>query len=227
MSTSIVGGCIVHWFAPRGARSWLRKVCFLTFTNRFLITVIYERLIPAKPLCYSSFKNIQNWFGEIISHDKSCTASNLVSSVTVALFVHCFDRSEFQEGGRNAFSFPDFLLINPGEWQGWHRLIPRFREAPGILAPSKHRELPRLEFHCSLIPTHSSTHMKFPIFPSTAHLWAHIGEVSSTLKLYPRFHPAQEQKPEDLTDFRKQITGKLQLKLCCVLLPWPALQPYG
>lgn len=77
-----------------------------------------------------------------------------------------FDLSE----GRNAVSFPDFLLINPGEWQGWHSLIPRLREAPGILAPSKHRELPRLPFHCLLIPTYSSQHMKFPISPSTSTL---------------------------------------------------------
>lgn len=44
----------------------------------------------------------------------------------------------------------DFLLINPGEWQGWHSLSRRLWEAPGILPSSKH--LPASQVVASLGP---------------------------------------------------------------------------
>lgn len=99
-----------------------------------------------------------------------CAMSSHISSVTMVFFVCCSTcRSSWRVGGWGAISLPDFLLINPGEWQGWHSLIPRLREAPGILVPSKHRKLPRLQLHYSLIPTHNPKYMKFPILLSTEH----------------------------------------------------------
>lgn len=114
------------------------------------------------------------------------------------------------EGGRNAIPIPDFLLINPGEWQGWHSLILRLREAPGILVPSKHHKLPRLQFHCLLIPTHNPHYMKFTILPSTA-------RNPETLALNLNWFIKKKKKNTlDVIQFKQQTTVKLPFESCCV-----------
>lgn len=110
----------------------------------------------------------------------------------------------------------DFLLINPGEWQGWHSLSRRLWEAPGIPPSSKH--LPASQAAASLgplIPHHhhhpmcSSQHMKLsrPVRPRRTFYERTLREVRTELWYPP--HPAQKnQRKTGLSELARQITGK-------------------
>lgn len=150
-----------------------------------------------------------------------CTVSNHISSATVALFVCRTTPCGFLKGARNAISFPDFLLINPGEWQGWHSLIPRLREAPGILTPSKHCELPMAAVSLVADPGAQLSAYEIPNLPIHSTLMR-------TRRSYSLCFIQLMDKSQwiGLSLFSRSLEN-YHSSACCAASRWPSFQTYG